>query len=104
MMSTVVIDKNSLLDIIHQHKSEITSFGVRSLGLFGSFVRNTANENSDIDLLVDFEPQKKTFDNFMDLAFFLEQLFGRKTELVTPQSLNKYIGPHILKEVEHVII
>jgi hypothetical protein len=38
----------------------------------------------------------------MDLSFFLEELFGRKVEIVTPQSLSKFIGPHILKEVQHV--
>ena len=38
----------------------------------------------------------------MDLSFFLEDLFGRKIEMVTQQSLSKYIGPHILKEVENV--
>ena len=73
-----------------------------SIGLFGSFVRDTATEKSDIDLLVDFAPRQKTYDNFMDLSFFLEDLFKRKIEIVTPQSLNKYIGPHILKEVENV--
>ena len=70
--------------------------------MFGSFVRKTASENSDVDLLVDCEPQQKTFDNFMDLSFFLEKISGRKIELVTPQSINKYNGPHILKEVENV--
>lgn len=70
--------------------------------MFGSFVRNTANTNSDIDLLVEFEPDKKSYDNFMELAFYLEDLLGRNVELVTSQSLSKYIGPHILKEVENV--
>lgn len=96
------INKASLLEKLRLHGMEIKAYGVKSLGLFGSFVRNTPTEKSDIDLLVDFEPGKKTFDNFMDLSFFLENLFGRKVELVTPQSLSKYIGPHILKEVENV--
>jgi predicted nucleotidyltransferase len=38
----------------------------------------------------------------MDLSFFLEDLLGRKVELVTPQSLSKFIGPYILKEVQDV--
>ena len=101
-MQPTAINKYSLLEKLKLHREEIKSFGVRSLGLFGSFVRNTANANSDIDLLVEFEPKQKTFDNFMDLSFFLENLFDRKVELVTRQSLNKYIGPHILKEVENV--
>ena len=101
-MQTTIINKASLLDCLKSHRNEIKAFGVKSLGLFGSFVRNTPSEHSDIDLLVDFEPNQKTYDNFMDLSFFLENLCGRKIELVTPQSLNKYIGPHILKEVENV--
>jgi predicted nucleotidyltransferase len=101
-MRSGLISKAALLEKLKLHNIEIKSYGVKSLGLFGSFVRNAPTDNSDIDLLVDFEPGKKNFDNFMDLSFFLENLFGRKVELVTPQSLNKYIGPHILKEVEYV--
>ena len=101
-MGTIVLNKTGLLEGLKLHSKEIKSYGVKSIGLFGSFVRNTATEKSDIDLLVEFEPRQKTFDNFMELSFFLEQLFGRKIEIVTPQSLNKYIGPHILNEVENV--
>jgi hypothetical protein len=101
-MQAGIINKQSLLKSLKEHSSSIRDFGVVSLGLFGSFVRDTATEKSDIDLLVDFNPEQKTFDNFIGLIFFLEDLLGRKIQLVTPQSLNKYIGPHILKEVEHV--
>ena len=80
----------------------LKNYGVCSIGLFGSFVREEANEQSDIDFLVDFEEGKKTFKNFMDLSFFLEELFQRKVELVTPQSLSPYMGPRILKTVEYV--
>src|SRR5256885_1458216 len=103
-MQQVIIDKATLLESIRLHNREIRSYGVRSMGLFGSFVKNAANEKSDIDLLVDFEPDQKTFDNFMELSFFLQQLFGRKVEMVTPRSLNKFIGPHILNEVENVAL
>ena len=101
-MQAYTINKQILLKGLIEHSRAIRAYGVTSLGLFGSFVRDTATEKSDIDLLVDFDPKQKTFDNFMDLAFFLEDLFGRKIQLVTRQSLNKYIGPHILKEVENV--
>lgn len=102
-MHTIIHDKASLLYLLNSRKSEITSFGVKKLGLFGSFVQETnIHSCSDIDLLVEFEPGKKSFDNFMDLSFFLEELLGRKVELITPQSLSKHIGPHILKQVENV--
>jgi predicted nucleotidyltransferase len=53
---------------------------------------------------MDFEKDKTTFKNFMGLAFFLEDLFQRKVEVVTPQGLSPYIGPYILKTVEYVLL
>ncbi len=87
---------------ISENRDMIKSFGVNCLGIFVSFSKGPAVENSDVDLLVNFIPEKKSFDNFMDLSFFLEGLFGRKVELVTRQSLSKHIGPHILNEVINV--
>jgi predicted nucleotidyltransferase len=76
--------------------------GVRRLGLFGSFVRGEQHADSDIDVLVEFEQGQKSFDHFMDLCFFLEELFKRKVEVLTRESLSPHIGPHILKELEYV--
>ena len=95
-------NKQELLTAISTNRDRIKALGVQKLGIFGSFSKGTVTDSSDVDLLVEFLPEKKTFDNFMDLAFFLEDLFGRKVELVTPQSLSKFIGPYILKEVENV--
>ena len=71
--------------------------------LFGSFVRGEHTASSDIDLLVEFAPEKHTFDNFMDVSFLLEEILGRRVEVVTPEGLSPHIGPHILKEVERVV-
>jgi len=60
--------------------------------------------DSDVDFLVEFESQQKSYDNFMELSFYLEDLLGRKVELVTMQGLSKYIGPHILKQAEYVAV
>jgi predicted nucleotidyltransferase len=90
------------LHAFSENRDRIKSFGVNSLGIFGSFSKDTVNDTSDVDLLVEFIPEKKSFDNFMELSFFLESLLGRKVELVTPQSLSKHIGPHILNEVVNV--
>jgi predicted nucleotidyltransferase len=94
--------KKELLAALSKNSEMIKSYGVKSLGIFGSFSKGKIHESSDVDLLVDFDPSKKSFDNFMDLSFFLEELFGRKVEIVTNQSLSKFIGPHILNEVLHV--
>lgn len=101
-MSVPILNKEIILQTLAAHQQELSAFGVRQIGLFGSFIRNEAREDSDVDLLVDIDKEKKTFNNFMKLAYYLEALLGRKVELVTKQSLSPYIGPHILKTVEYV--
>lgn len=96
--------KEHILSLIQEHQSQIRHWGVRRLGLFGSFVRGQQRGDSDIDVLVEFESDYKTFDNFIHVAFFLEELFGRRVELVTPEALSPYLSPHILREVEYVLI
>lgn len=96
--------KNDVLLLLKANRSRIKSFGVERLSLFGSFASGNPSKKSDVDLLVDFDPGRKSFDNFMELSFFLEDLLGRKVELVTPQSLSKHIGPHILNQAENVAI
>ena len=102
-MKQIVQSKIALMGAILQNRGRIKSYGVKELGLFGSFAKDDEiNETSDVDFLVEFEKGKKSYDNFMDLSFFLEEILGRKVELVTPQSLSKYLGPHILRQVENV--
>lgn len=96
--------KEQLLAVIRGHGSRVREFGVRRCGVFGSFVRGNSTAHSDVDFLVEFETGKKTFDNFIRLAFFLEDILGRPVEIVTPESLSPYIGPHILREVEDVTL
>ncbi len=96
--------KQVLLNTLREHRRELKRFGVRRCGLFGSFARGQATPDSDIDILVEFEPGKKSFDNFMGLAFYLEQLLGRPVDLVTTESLSPHIGPHILREVEYAAL
>ena len=98
----VVHTKEDLLLLIQAHREQIEAFGVSRLGIFGSFARGQPREESDVDVLVEFLPGHKTFDAFIHLAFFLEDLFGRPVELITPESLSPYIGPHILSETEYV--
>jgi len=97
--------KAQVFSLLHQHQRELQQFGVQRCGVFGSFVRDTAiNDLSDVDILVAFEPEQKTFDNFIHLSFFLEDLFDRTVDLVTIESLSPHIGPRILDQVEYVPI
>ena len=100
-MNKQVSTKDEIIKRILEERERLVFLGV---GLFGSFVRGDQNSLSDVDILVEFTPEKHTFDNFMEISFLLEELLGRKVEVVTPESLSPHIGPHILKEVERVLI
>lgn len=97
-----VQSKEHVFSLLRENRAQLKSLGVRRLGLFGSFVRQQQKSTSDVDILVEFEADCKTFDNFMRLAILLEELLGRPVELVTPESLSPYIAPHILGEMEDV--
>jgi predicted nucleotidyltransferase len=99
-----VATKQDVLGRIRAHGGKIRALGVEALGLFGSFVRGEQSPESDVDLLVRFQRDQKSFDNFMALAFLMEDLLGRRVELVTPEGLSPYLGPHILAEVQDVAL
>ena len=96
--------KTHVLARVAEHQQQLRRFGVKRLGVFGSFVRNEQDATSDVDVLVEFEPGRKTFDNFMHVAFFLEDLLGRRVDLLTPEALSPHLGPRILREVEYVAL
>ena len=100
----VVREKSDILDIIQHHQKIFKRLGIKRLGLFGSFVRGEQTHRSDVDILVEFEPGQKSFDNFIQTALLLEELLGRRVELVTLEALSPYIKPHILREVEYVLL
>lgn len=95
--------KESILTRLREHKPQLSMFGVNQIGLFGSYSRNEQSEKSDIDLLIDFVTGKESFDNYMAVYDFFEDIFkNEKVEVVTKNSLSPYIGPEILKEVLYV--
>ena len=99
-----VLNKEQIFSLLNRYSSQLRLYGVKRCGLFGSFVRGEQDNRSDVDILVEFEDGQKSFDNFMHTAFFLEDVFGRKVDLLTPESLSPYIGPRILREVEYALI
>lgn len=95
--------RDNILSILKNHKPQLLELGVCSIGLFGSYLRNEQSSKSDIDLLIDFEPEKENFDNFMAVYDIFESLFkNEKIEIVTKNGLSKYIGPKILNNVMYV--
>jgi len=97
---TQKLDKNKIFYILKQNKHQLLKYSVKKIGLFGSFIKGKPNKESDIDFLVEFEEGKKNFNNFIHLAYFLEDLLGREVELLTIDSLSPYMKPKILKEVQ----
>lgn len=95
--------KEHILQTLKAHKADLSQLGISAIGLFGSYIRNEQTPQSDIDVLIDFEPEQETFDNFMAVYDKLEDLFQNEVvEIVTRNGLSPYIGPMILKEVEYV--
>jgi predicted nucleotidyltransferase len=95
--------RDNILKTLKTNKIKFSKFGIRNVGLFGSYLYNEQSSTSDIDLLIEFEPEKENFDNFMAACDLFEKLFkNEKIEVVTTNGLSPYIGPSILKEVHYV--
>lgn len=100
----MVANRQDIIDIIQKNKQELKDYGIAKLGIFGSFARDSQTKNSDIDLIVEFEKNKKNYKNLINSADFMENILGRSIDIVTQQSLSPHIGPHIMKEVKYVEI
>ena len=87
-----------VVGILKKYKKKIKNdYAVEKIGIFGSFAKGNQTESSDIDILVEFKDP--TYDNFIDLAFYLEKLYGKKIDLITVKGLSPYILPFVEKEV-----
>lgn len=79
------------------NKSEMKKYGVKKIGLFGSYAKDLESSNSDIDVLVEFKEGNKTFDNYMDLKFYLEKQFSRDVDLVINDNIKEDLKNEILE-------
>lgn len=94
--------KEEILRLLRGHLDELRQrFGVKSLAIFGSVARGEAGPDSDIDILVEFEGPA-TFDRYMGLKFFLEDLLGRRVDLVTKRALKTRLRPYVEREAIYV--
>jgi len=89
--------------ILKERKNYLAEkFGVIEIAIFGSYARGEQRKDSDVDLIVDFKEGYKTFDNYMNLKFYLEELFGKKVDLVIKSAINPRIKPFIIEEAIYV--
>jgi len=95
--------KDYILFTINTNRQTLNRLGLVKVGLFGSYARDEQSEKSDIDILIDFNPEMENFNNYMAACDIFEQLFkNEKVEIVTKNGLSPYIGPKILNEVVYV--
>lgn len=93
-MKTIVEIKKKL----SEHKKELKkNYKIKEIGIFGSYARGTQRKKSDVDVLVEFENDAETFDNYMELKFFLERILKAKVDLVIKDSIKERIKGSILK-------
>ena len=84
----------NVLTLLRQHETILEErFGVKRIGIFGSFIRGEERPDSDVDVLVVFQKDEETFDHYMDCKYYLEDLFGRNVDLVIEDTIK-----HRLKE------
>ena len=87
---------------LSRNKAELREkFKVKTIGVFGSYVRGEQGKNSDVDILVEFETPVGLFE-FMALENYLSDLVGVKVDLVSKKALKPHIGEHILEEVINI--
>lgn len=94
--------KHEILARLASRRQMLRDVGVRRLGIFGSFLTDEQRAGSDVDFLVEFDPDQKNFDNFWTLSEILEETMQRPVDLVTIESLSPYFGSRILAQVEYV--
>ena len=97
-----MMDCDLVLKNLKQHQSDLTEFGVKSLAVFGSVARGDAESGSDIDLLVAFHQTPVTFDVYMDVKLYLEDLLDNAVDLVISESMHPRLKQYENQDAVHV--
>lgn len=93
--------RDQVVDLLRDHRQDLARLHVKVLALFGSLARNEARPDSDVDVLVEFDGEP-TFDRFMELKFFLEDLLRRRVDLVTRAALKPRMRSTVDREAVRV--
>jgi hypothetical protein len=99
-LSRRLMTAQEILDVLSTHSGELSQYGVRKIGLFGSYSRGNPTPDSDMDFLVALDP--KTLRNLMNLQALLEDLFQSKIDVVLEENLRDELRPYVLPETQYV--
>ncbi len=99
----MVSSKNDIIMFLQMHKDEMAQrFGVVSVGLFGSYARGEAREDSDIGIAIELRPEMKSLSNFFGIRRYLEQQFGKTVDLGIESTLKPLAREMVAKEIIHL--
>ena len=93
--------RDEIVCLLRAQREDLIRLGVKSLALFGSVARDEAGPESDVDLLVQFTDEPG-FRGYMNLKFYLEDLLGRRVDLVMDEALKPWARPTVEREAIHV--
>ena len=97
-----MMNRDLILTILQKHQDDLSALGVKSLAVFGSVARNEADAESDIDILVTFRDIPVTFDAYMDVRIYLEDLLKTPVDLVIAELLHSRIKPFVQQDAVYV--
>ncbi len=93
----------TIVEVLREQRAELSRFGVESIALFGSYAKETqTNSSSDVDVLVEFSAP--TYDNFVGLQDYLEGLFGRKVDILTPAGVESIRIPQVAEDIKRSLV
>ena len=91
-----------ILEALRRHRPDLERFSVKTIALFGSYAKDAQTDSSDLDFVVEFS--KPTYDNFTSLEQFLEQLFGRRVDILTPAGVESIRVPRISEDIKRTLM
>lgn len=97
----IMLTAEAIIQTLRENKERIDSFGVRTIGIFGSYVHGDATTESDIDIAITFQEGKKSFRHYIELLHFLEDTFNKKIELVIQDNIKEALKKHILPTIQY---